>query len=100
MPNKNEPFVYHFDDITKQLYSGNPKDQVPFLSIRISGDLLIFQIPAGGSIQVSISAAKEFGQSIVNMSEIAEQETNRLYEVECRTVALIDKLAKEKKLVT
>lgn len=65
MPN---PFVHYFDD-TRQLYSGNPKDMVPFLSIRAYEGKIIFQIPAGGMIEVSPEVAKIFGQEIIDLAK-------------------------------
>ena len=69
-----KPFIHYFSD-TCQLYSGNPTDMIPFLSITLYEDKVIFQIPAGNKIEVSPEVARIFGQEIIDLAKLATTAT-------------------------
>ena len=71
-----KPFINHSGHY-RQLYSGNPKDAIPFLSIGPNEDQTIFQIPGGTGLQVPLSVALEFAASIVDIvtTQLREHES-------------------------
>ena len=73
----NKPFV-NYSGNYRQLYSGNPDDAVPFLSIGPGeNNVIIFQIPGGTGLQVPLSVALEFAVGIIDVTSECLKDESR-----------------------